>query len=318
MELLLLIPSDSKAELAPSLLPVQSSWTTEPWEVKIVRYQLHGGLIPQAYSSLPDPAVKTREVLAVFLGHRKGTVYLYTKGVKEEILSKSPDAILCVEDSFLTKLIQSKIIAKMEGSIDLIGSLHKRDGLVLYQALFKDSDKTSNLLFHLRVPYTNTGTPFLQLIHSGITTLPMSSRESSKAAKESNPTSLIFEKKQMIVVPSVAQAASSTMPSSSNNAFGSSSEPTMNVHNDQQLTETDILSNLPPYLANAKPIQFLPQSQKLLETATPASVSLPQSPYPYLNTETQMLRGRDRRAEEETDRYTALYYLGLIFAPRQK
>jgi hypothetical protein len=315
MELLLLVPLENKSDLGSPLLPVQSSWSTEPWDVKIMRYQLHGGLIPQAYSTLPDPAVKSREVLAVLLGHRKGTVYLYTKGVKEEIVSKSPDSILCVEEAFLVKLLQAKILTKAEGAIDLTGSVHKRDGLVLYQAAFKDSDKNSSLLFHLRVPFTNTGTPFLQLIHSGITTLPMSSRESAKAAKEVNPTSLLFPQKVTVSTPFTPQPSSSTAESSS--VATSSANNTLPT-DDSLLTEIDVLQNLPPYLANARPIQFLPQSPKLLETATPASISLSPSPYPYLTTETQILRGRDRRAEEETDRYTALYYLSLVLSSRPK
>lgn len=320
MELLLLAPLDNKSELPPALLPVQDSWSTEPWEVKVARYQLHQGLVPQAYSVLPDPNVKNREVIAMLLGHRKGSVYMYTKGVKEEILSKSPDrqeSILCVEDSFLTKLLQAKILAKPDSVLELTGSVHKRDGMVLYQALHKETDGSQFLLFHLRVPYANTGTSFLQFLHSGITTLPLSSRETSKMSRDSSATSLIFPQKLAVPSPISSIPASSSDPSSS-----AMQQDMPNSANDSQqaqpLTEVDILNNLPSYLANAKHIQFVPHSPKMLENSPSASVSLAPSPYPYLTSETQMLRGRDRKAEEEMDRHTALYYLGLIFSQKPK
>lgn len=318
MELLLLAPLDSKSELPPTLLPVQDSWSTEPWEVKVARYQLHAGLVPQAYSVLPDPNVKSREVIAMLLGHRKGSVYMYTKGVKEEILSKSPESILCVEDSFLTKLLQAKILAKPDSVTELTGSVHKRDGMVLYQALHKETDGSVNLLFHLRVPYANTGTSFLQVLHSGITTLPLSVREATKIGRESNASSLVFSPTLSVPSSSGPATLSSSDPSSSAMQQDTSTSLDETQQMIQQYTEVDILNNLPAYLANAKPIQFLPHSPKLLETSVSANVSLTPSPYPHLVSESQMLRGRDRKSEEEMDRYTVLYYLGLLFSPKSK
>lgn len=319
MELLLLAPLDIKSELPPTLLPVQDSWSTEPWEVKVARYQLHSGLVPQAYSVLPDPNVKSREVIAMLLGHRKGSVYMYTKGVKEEILSKSPESILCVEDSFLTKLLQAKILAKPDSVMELTGSVHKRDGMVLYQALHKETDGSVSLLFHLRAPYSNTGTSFLQVLHSGITTLPLSLREATKIGRESNASSLVFP--PTLSVPSSSGPATLKSSNPSHPSMQQDTSTSMYEAQQQaiqQYTEVDILSNLPSYLANAKPIQFLPHSPKLLETSVSANVSLAPSPYPHLVSESQMLRGRDRKSEEEMDRYTALYYLGLLFSPKAK
>ena len=322
MELLLLAPLDNKSELPPSLLPVQDSWSTEPWEVKIARYPLHAGLVPQAYSFLPDPNVKSREVIAMLLSHRRGSVYLYTKGVKEEILSKSPESVLCVEDSFLTKLLQSKILGKPDSILELVGSVHKRDGMVLYQAMYKETDGSSSLLFHLRVPYSNTGTSFLQVLHSGITTLPLSSREVSKISREGSASSLVFPLKVPAASSHASLAPNDTSSSLMQQDNPTSSEDQQNQpqqqQQQQQSTEVDILNNLPSYLANAKPIQFLPHSPKLLETSVSAIVSIPQTPYPYLASESQILRGRDRKSDEDMDRYTALYYLGLIFSPKSK
>lgn len=317
MELLLLVPLENKLELGPSLLPVQPSWSTDPWEVRITRYQLHPGLLPHAYSTLPDQVVKSREVVSVILGHRKNTVYLYTKGVKEEILSKSADSILCAEESLLTRLQQAKIL-KAESTMELSGSVHKRDGLVFYQAIYKDTDKTSSLLFHLRVPQVNQSIPILPLLHSGIVFLPMTSRDAVRASKDSNATSLIFPQKAPLPSSSQSHASSSTDESAQNTNAQSNTVSIMDK-TASELTESEILQNLPSFLANAKLLPIiLSQTPKLLETATPASVSLPPSPYPYLTTETQMLRGRDRRAEEETDRQVALYYLWLVLSNKNK
>lgn len=125
---------------------MQETWSVEPWSIRVARYQLHGGLIPLAYQMISDPNVKTREVLAMWMAHRPGIVYLYTKGVKEEIIAKSPDSVLCVDEAFIAKLIQAKIISKInqtDANIDLIGSQHKRDGFVLYQAILKDTSAPS-------------------------------------------------------------------------------------------------------------------------------------------------------------------------------
>ena len=563
---------------------MQETWTTEPWSVRVARYQLHGGLIPLAYQMISDPAVKTREVLAMWMAHRPGIVYLYTKGVKEEIVAKSPDSVLCVDEAFIAKMIQSKIISKTDTSIDLIGSQHKRDGFVLYQAIHKDaspgplssstsgstpassssgpsssqsapitgsasnqassggnnlqssqsassnpipssthssnpnassggaggtggastaatssssSSAASSLLFHLRVPYSNSAS-MLQLLHSGITTFPISTRDAAKIARDAHllvpqphqssadgsssnsarpgesgrqesqaaSTSLLFpssvpsslytsfsrpphpsfvfttpastlpstipvvtpfaslDSRQSIpgvsslsgvanasnnagssasssvnsasntqdskmegIVPSsqslnppssVTSHSSATTASpnpsgtprgsggvtggssSSNNPTSLSSHATPSMTPSGPLTsisstpsasggimagqhldplpslsaaslaplvdlpymppsEEDmksILDHLPMYLANAKPIQFLPHSQKLLEFPTPATPTLPASPHPYLTTDTQILRRRDRKLDDELDRYTVIYYLQLIFPPK--
>lgn len=476
------------------MLPVQETWTTEAWTVRVARYAMHGGLIPSAFLSLPDPAVKTREVIALWMGHRPGVVYLYTKGVKEEIVSKSIDSLLCVDEAFLTKLQQAKIISRAESVIELVGRQHKRDGMVLYQALLKESFLSSSLsshpssipssslsssvpssnpltsnaqasrrgshddphsllppssssssstssishnsssstaasasaavgggkaplhavpssssssslpsvsaspnllpssvpgssavtqsgsssiivpgssadhpssnafsssssssqslsnatqtqsilsgatqtsggvgvgtanqqgssssssaslaplLFHLRVPYANTPA-LLQLLHSGISTFPLSARDAFRASKDPNSSSVLFPAKV-----TTSSTWSSTMSSSSGaTAPSSNSDSSSSNKIDPPHTISDILPYLPTYFANARPIQFLPHSQKLLEFATPASVSLPSSPHPYLTSDTQILRKRDRKHEEEADRYTVLYYLQLIFPIR--
>lgn len=653
MELILLAPLDEQSPLGGGLLPMQETWSTEPWSVRVARYQLHGGLIPLAYQMISDPAVKTREVLAMWMAHRPGIVYLYTKGVKEEIVAKSPDSVLCVDEAFIAKLIQSKIISKTDTSIDLIGSQHKRDGFVLYQAILKDaspgplsssnsgsmagtsssgpsasqssssgsvgssnqatltsnhpnhpnasnpnnpsasahaqsggagggaggagvvgggareissatssaSSAASSLLFHLRVPYSNSAS-MLQLLHSGITTFPISTRDAAKMARDAQhlfpqhaslssessrmngfqeghargdaqaamaSTSLLFpssvpsslyssfskpphpsfifttpsstlpatipvvtpfasmETRQQanalhlnnasannassasnmgnvvgsaasnaagsavgatavssINAPSLSSAsassagtpsgdskmavdnasgavssshaqgvmgggnvsssassslllppssaaslagapiaagtprggaaglgnaamASSTLASTAtpSGAVSSHGTPSMtpsgplasmsstpsasavtgvggvalsSISNLEPLpslsaaslaplielpflppSEEDmksILDHLPMYLANAKPIQFLPHSQKLLEFPTPATPTLPASPHPYLTTDTQILRRRDRKLDDELDRYTVIYYLQLIFPPK--
>jgi hypothetical protein len=323
--------------------------------------------VPSAYTNLADPTAKVREVVCVQMSHRRSTAYLYTKGVKEEFLAKSPDSILCVEDTFLTRMIQAKVLSKTEFIIELTGSLHKRDGMVLYQALHTiktgpsiqgnnasaSSSTSSSLLFHIRVPYANNNAAFMQLLHSGITTLPVTQKDANKATRESKPSSLVFPVKHEYQGKSPISAAtassSSSIASSSATASkappaaaSSSSAPTTthaaghppldrstsdpslpnaigdDAQKQQQNVDVEILTNLPPYLANAKPIQFLPHSQKLIDIPTPAKVSLPPNPYPYVTSETQILRGRDRASEEETDRYTALYYMILIFSRLNK
>lgn len=325
MELLLLVPLVDTGDIPPGLLPIQSSWTTESWKVRITRHQLHGGLVPQAYTTLPDPAAKTREVIAVQLSHRKGTVYLYTKGIKEEIVSKSPDSLLVVEEVFLTRLMQARIISKEDTIIDLVGSIHKREDMVLYQALHTTQD-SRHLLFHLRVPYTNTGPSLVQILHSGIVSLPSSVKDVTKSVKDTKPSSILIA--PTATVPANKASANKnantanlgTSSSSSTNTAASGTSQLQatssgdGADEDIPLTEIDVLKHLPAYFSNARPIQFLPAPAKLFEKPASATTSLAPSPYPYLTSESQILRGRDRASVEETDRYTVLYYIGMILA----
>lgn len=242
---------------------------------------------------------------------------MYTKGVKEDVVAKSGDSILCSDESLISKLVQYKILNKPDTEVSAVGSMHKRDGMVLYQAIFSNQENKKILLFHLHLPYNHSGQSLLHILHSGIVAVPMGARDAAKASKDPNATSLIVPDKATLPVkpPTLSTPAAPSKPSATTSTDTHAASSAMSVDDNQQtLSETDILKNLPQYLVNARHLLHVPPSQRLFDTTNVASVSMPQSPFPYVTSESQILRGRDRASEEETDRIIALYYIVFLFS----